>query len=373
MSHDQHDRLTELFEQAVELPSHARGAFIDASTDDLTVRSELESLLAVHDRTPNRLERLAVEVVPALLDAVVPDDAVSVAQRTRPSRSRQADLVGATLAHYRVVSHLGSGGMGDVYVARDTVLDRSVALKVLPPEDAVTQHGMRRFIEEAKAASALNHPNIATIHELREADGVHFIVMEYVEGATLKSQITHGPAQFIGTNQTRNPDGAGPGRGTQRRHHPPRHQVVQHHGYAARTRQGAGLRSGHANDWKRRLWRGSGRSDGNGAVHVSGTGARRGARSSVGSFQSRRGAVRNGDGAPAILRARRKRHDRQHREWSSRSRSPPSTRISLWRWRRSSSAVSRSESSVECRPQRSSRHSCKARRDARIRAAPVTS
>ena len=85
----------------------------------------------------------------------------------------------------------------------------------------MTQHGMRRFIEEAKAASALNHPNIATIHELREADGVHFIVMEYVEGATLKSQITAGPS-IIGTNQTRNPDCAGPGRGTQRRHHPPR-------------------------------------------------------------------------------------------------------------------------------------------------------
>ena len=112
----------------------------------------------------------------------------------RDRRAREKlTLIGTTLAHYRVVSHLGSGGMGEVYVARDTVLDRSVALKVLPSEDAVTQHGMRRFVEEAKAASALNHPNIATIHELCEADGVHFIVMEYVEGATLKSQITRGP------------------------------------------------------------------------------------------------------------------------------------------------------------------------------------
>ena len=151
--------------------------------------------MAAHDRTPNLLERLAAEVVPAVLDAVAADDADSggATRRALPSSPREADLIGTTLAHYRVVSHLGSGGMGDVYVARDTVLDRFVALKVLPSEKAVTQHGMGRFVEEAKAASALNHPNIATIHELREADGVHFIVMEYVEGATLKSRITGGP------------------------------------------------------------------------------------------------------------------------------------------------------------------------------------
>jgi non-specific serine/threonine protein kinase len=195
MSNEQHDRLTVLFERAVELPPNARAAFIEACIDDHALRSELRSLLDVHDRTPNLLERLAVDVMPALLDAVAPEDGVSrgATQPAPPSRPREADLIGTTLAHYRVVSHLGSGGMGDVYVARDTVLDRSVALKVLPPEDAVTQHGMRRFVEEAKAASALNHPNIATIHELREADGLHFIVMEYVEGATLKTQIARGP------------------------------------------------------------------------------------------------------------------------------------------------------------------------------------
>ena len=195
MSTDQHDRLTVLFERAVELPPAARDAFIEACTDDQALRAELGSLLAVHDRTPNLLDRLAVDVMPVLLDAVAADDAGggSAILGARPARSREAHLIGTTLAHYSVVSHLGSGGMGDVYVARDTVLGRSVALKVLPPEDAVTQHGMRRFVEEAKAASALNHPNIATIHELREADGVHFIVMEYVEGTTLKSHITRGP------------------------------------------------------------------------------------------------------------------------------------------------------------------------------------
>ena len=188
MSSQRHDRLTVLFERAVDLPPAARGAFIDTCTADQALRSELRALLAVHDRTPNLLERLACDVGPALLDAVAAVDggSRSATQRAPPSRLKETDLIGTTLAHYRVLAHLGSGGMGDVYAARDTVLDRSVALKVLPPEDAVTQHGMRRFVEEAKAASALTHPNIATIHELRNADGVHFIVMEYVEGETLK-------------------------------------------------------------------------------------------------------------------------------------------------------------------------------------------
>jgi len=197
MSHEQHERLGVLFEQAVELPPDSRDAFIDGCTDDPSLRSELRSLVAAHDRTPNLLERLAAEVMPEMLDAVAADDAVSVGatRRPLPSARSEADLIGTTLAHYRVISHLGSGGMGDVYVARDTVLDRSVALKVLPSAEAVNQQGMRRFIDEAKAASALNHPNIATIHELRQDAGVHFIVMEYVEGATLKSHITKGPIE----------------------------------------------------------------------------------------------------------------------------------------------------------------------------------
>ena len=95
----------------------------------------------------------------------------------------------ALLSHYRIVSKIGAGGMGEVYLAQDTKLDRKVALKTLPAELAANQDRMRRFVQEAKAAAALNHPNIATIHEIGEADGVNFIAMEFVDGATLREKI----------------------------------------------------------------------------------------------------------------------------------------------------------------------------------------
>ena len=101
-------------------------------------------------------------------------------------------MIGRTLAHYRIVRKLGSGGMGDVYLAEDTVLGRSIALKVLTSDAEHLPDVTRRFIEEARAASALNHPNIATIHDFVEAEGLRFIVMEYVEGATLKQQVRTG-------------------------------------------------------------------------------------------------------------------------------------------------------------------------------------
>src|SRR5713101_8228752 len=98
---------------------------------------------------------------------------------------------GASLSHYRIVSKLGAGGMGEVYLAQDTKLDRKVALKILPADLAANHDRMRRFTQEAKAAAALNHPNIATIHEIGESDGVNFIAMEFIDGVTLRESI-HG-------------------------------------------------------------------------------------------------------------------------------------------------------------------------------------
>ena len=95
------------------------------------------------------------------------------------------------LSHYRIVSKIGEGGMGEVYLAQDTKLDRKVALKILPADLAAQQDRMRRFVQEAKAAAALNHPNIAHIYEIGEANGTNFIAMEFVDGKTLREKI-HG-------------------------------------------------------------------------------------------------------------------------------------------------------------------------------------
>src|SRR3974377_1277160 len=94
-------------------------------------------------------------------------------------------MIGYKVSHYQILERLGEGGMGVVYRARDTHLDRFVAIKVLPPEKVADPERKRRFVQEAKAASALSHPNIIHIYDIGELDGVDYIVMEFVEGKTL--------------------------------------------------------------------------------------------------------------------------------------------------------------------------------------------
>jgi eukaryotic-like serine/threonine-protein kinase len=96
------------------------------------------------------------------------------------------------LAHYSIVRKIGAGGMGEVYLAQDKNLDRKVALKILPADVTSNRERMRRFVQEAKAASALNHPNIITIHEVGEADSRHFIATEFIDGETLRHRMKHG-------------------------------------------------------------------------------------------------------------------------------------------------------------------------------------
>src|SRR5580765_4215441 len=104
---------------------------------------------------------------------------------SRLSAHKMTSMIGRTLGHYRIDGKLGAGGMGIVYKAHDTRLERSVAIKMLPADAAGHQERRRRFVQEAKAASALNHPNIVHVYDIDTADDVAFMAMEYVDGQTL--------------------------------------------------------------------------------------------------------------------------------------------------------------------------------------------
>src|SRR6478736_1473897 len=108
-------------------------------------------------------------------------------------------MIGHTLGHFEIVDKLGEGGMGVVYTARDTHLDRLVAIKILPADKVADGDRRQRFVQEARTASALNHPGIVTIHDITQHDGIDFIAMEFVPGRTLDRVI---PRHGLGLNET---------------------------------------------------------------------------------------------------------------------------------------------------------------------------
>src|SRR5258707_15745542 len=109
--------------------------------------------------------------------------------REMSTRWKGTELIGSTISHYKILEKLGEGGMGVVYKAQDTKLDRPVAIKFLPPHLSASEENKGRFIQEARATAALNHPNILNVYDIDEQENRMFFVMEYIEGKTLKSQI----------------------------------------------------------------------------------------------------------------------------------------------------------------------------------------
>jgi serine/threonine protein kinase/tetratricopeptide (TPR) repeat protein len=181
-----------LVESAQPLPPEARARFLDARCPDDATRREVDALLAACDAADGLIDDLAGAARPLMLRDE--GDAPPAVEAPLTQRSDPLALGGRTVTRYAVETYLGGGGMGVVYRARDTRLGRPVALKFLPPHAGAGAEAVQRFVREARAASRLDHPNIATVHEIdTSGDGRRFIAMAYYDGETLDTKIERGP------------------------------------------------------------------------------------------------------------------------------------------------------------------------------------
>src|SRR5215475_562229 len=174
MDANQWGQIKEIYDRAIDLSNEERESFLaEACAGDADLRREVESLLVAHEDAGTFLQSPAVEV--AAREIVADED-------TSPA----PQLIGRELANYKIISLLGRGGMGEVYLAEDKRLRRNVALKMLPAQFTDDAERVRRFEREAKVVSATNHPNILTIYEIGQAEGLHFIATEFIDGVTLR-------------------------------------------------------------------------------------------------------------------------------------------------------------------------------------------
>ncbi len=173
MTPERYQQIDQIFQAAIQIKPEQRPTFLDeACGGDGALRSEVESLLTSDSGGASFIEGAAFDAAAALLGGDEPEL-----------------HSGDRIERYEILSLLGSGGMGEVYLARDEKLNRKIAIKLLPAYFTTNQERLRRFQQEARAASALNHPNIITIHELGEVDGRQFIATEFVDGETLRERM----------------------------------------------------------------------------------------------------------------------------------------------------------------------------------------
>lgn len=176
MKQERWKQVDRLFQAALERPPEDRASFLnDACKDDSALRKEVESLLLCDEKAGDFIQSPAIEGAPNLMIT-----------------DQHAAHPGQIIDHYRIVSHLGSGGMGEVYLATDTRLGRKAALKLLVPAFTGIEGRLRRFQQEARAILAVNHPHIITVYEIGESDGRHYIATEYIDGVTLRKQLANG-------------------------------------------------------------------------------------------------------------------------------------------------------------------------------------
>jgi Tol biopolymer transport system component len=177
---ERYKKIDDLFEEAMQRPPEEHSAFLDeACAGDDELRKEVESLLNAYRQVGGFIQSPAINVA---------------AKRMADEDTGIGREIGREIGPYRIISLLGAGGMGEVYLAEDTRLGRRVALKLLPAEFTKDAARVSRFEREARAASALNHPNIITIYEIGKAKDTHFIATEYIDGQTLRQDLTRGKA-----------------------------------------------------------------------------------------------------------------------------------------------------------------------------------
>ena len=173
MTPERFQKIGEIYDQALDLEPDQRSAFLyEMCVDDEDLRREVEALLAAHERAEGFIEQPAVVLAADLIEKTI-----------------IKSIEGKRIGYYQVLSLIGKGGMGEVYLAHDLKLRRKVALKILPDQFIQDSVRVKMFAREARAASALNHPNIITIFDIGQFDGLHFIVTEYVEGQTVRQRL----------------------------------------------------------------------------------------------------------------------------------------------------------------------------------------
>jgi len=194
MKPERWQQIEKLFHSLLDLEPYKRAGFLaESCAGDESLREQIEALITAHDQAAGFIERPAFEV-----------EARGVAADAETAESQLAisELGGESISHYRIIVPLGSGGMGQVYLAQDMTLGRNVAVKVLPTDFTRDKDRVRRFQQEARAASALNHPNIITIHEIGQFDGRHFIATEFIDGETLRQRIAESQVHVAGDKDT---------------------------------------------------------------------------------------------------------------------------------------------------------------------------